>query len=410
MHVCLLSMEWPPHGGGIGSYMFNLARGLVSAGHRVTVITHDRNPVVCPGVGLIPIPLPDERRTLVGRLRRGTRRVLWGVRHPWSWEAYRAFGRMRETEPVDIVETADFGAWGWHFLRDGRVPLVVRCHAPAHIAWSANQATSESWRLPSFLRKQDRLERDQTYRAAAIASPSQALAYHLSLSWVIPLSRFTVIPNPIDADLFCPSDRQAEGREILYVGRLEYNKGVYDLAEAVVPLLAQHPDICVHFVGMDRPAPQPSSDGQTARAVIRRMVPERFHDRLRFTSHVPVTEIVALQRKAACAVVPTRGFDNFPYTVLESMACGTPVIVTRCGGAGEIITHNVDGLLVPPGNPHALTEAMRDLLSDPLLRRRLGACGRRTVETRYSTSAVLPKIVDWYLQAIRRFKGKACPT
>jgi glycosyltransferase involved in cell wall biosynthesis len=269
-----------------------------------------------------------------------------------------------------------------------------------------SQVTPESWRLPPSLRKQDRLERDQTHWASGIASPSYALAYHLSLSWVIPLSRFTVIPNPIDAALFCPSDGDADRREILYVGRLEYGKGVYDLAEAVVPILARHHDVCVHFVGMDRPAPHPSPDGETARDVIRHIVPERFHDRLSFTSHVPVTEIVGLQRKAVLAVVPTRGFESFSYTVLESMACGTPVIGTRCGGPGEIVTHNVDGLLVPPGTPPALTKAMEDLLSDPPLRRRLGTCGRRTVETRFSTSVVLPKIVDWYSQAIRQFKEK----
>ncbi|HSW02335.1 MAG TPA: glycosyltransferase family 4 protein [Sedimentisphaerales bacterium] len=405
MHVCLLSLEWPPYGCGIGSYMFNLARGLVSAGHRVTVITHDRNPVACSGASIVSVALPDCRRTLLCRVKRGLRRVLAGVRHPWSWEAWKTFQQVRQAEPVDVVETAEFGAWGWHFMKDAHVPVVVRCHTAAHILWSASQSLSHSGAMPASLRKQDRLEREQTQSAEGIASPSQALACHLSLAWVIPLNRFVVIPNPIDAELFRPGDGSAARTEILYVGRLEYNKGVFDLAESLVPVLEEHPGVSVRFVGMNLAAPPGlSCKGKTACDVIRSVVPGRFGDRLLFTSHVPVTEIIRLQQKALLAVVPTRGFESFSYTVLEAMACGTPVIATRCGGPGEIITDEVDGLLVPPGRPAALTEAMRRLLADPLLRRRLGTCGRQTVEARFSMPAVLPKIVDWYSDVIRGFK------
>lgn len=386
--------------------MFNLARGLASQGHGVTLITHDQNPVACSGVRILSVPLPDSRRTIVPRLRRNIRRVFRGIRHPWSWDAHRVFQKAFETEPVDIVETAEFGAWGWHFLGDARAPIVVRCHNPAHVVWSVNQVPSRSWAMPAFLWKQDRLEREQTYSAHGIASPSYALANHLSLNWVIPLNRFTVIPNPIDAELFRPDGGDTEKREILYVGRFEHNKGVYDLAEAVVPVLAAHRDLCVRFVGMDRPAAaQLSCGGGTASDAICGIVPKQFHDRLLFTSPVPVTEIAGLQQNALLAVVPTRGFESFAYTVLESMACGTPVIATRCGGPSEIVTHGVDGWLVPPGRPAALTEAMQYLLSDSAIRRGLGARGRQTVERRFATSVVLPRITDWYSEVIRQFNG-----
>jgi glycosyltransferase involved in cell wall biosynthesis len=404
MHVCLLSMEWPPYGGGVGSYMFNLARGLVRLGHEVTVITHDREPVACSGVRIVSVGLPDSRRTVLCRAKRNLKRIVTGVLHPWSWQAYRLFRQMSETERIDIIETAEFGAWGWHFLRQTRVPMVVRCHCPAHVVWSINQI-SPSRTIPRFLRRHDWLEREQVQGAQGIASPSYALAYHLSLAWAIPLNRFVVIPNPIDAELFCPGAGDGGRNEILYVGRLEYNKGVYDLAEAIVPILQEHPEVSVRFVGMNLPAPSIlSSRGRNACDVIRSLVPRPLQDRLLFTSHVPVTEIVKLQQEALLAIVPTRGFENFPYTVLEAMACGTPVIATRCGGPGEIITHEVDGWLVPPGKPPALTEALQRLLADLPLRRRLGACGRRTVETRFSMPAVLPRIVDWYSDVIRQWR------
>ncbi len=406
MRVCLLSMEWPPYGGGIGSYMFNLARGLVSAGHQVTVITHDRNPVATSAVRMISIPLPVACKTVFGQAKKGVCRIIGGIRYPWQWEARIAFQRLLSAEPIDIVETAEFGAWGWHLLGDAHVPIAVRCHTPTHVVWSVSQVASGSGGMPGSLRKQDGLEREQVYRADGIASPSHALAYHLSLGWTIPLSRFVVIPNPIDAELFRPAERSREGREILYAGRLEYNKGVYDLAEAIPAVLETHRDVSVHFVGMDRPAPcHLLSRGKTAVDVIRSLVPEQFHDRLLFTPHVPVTEIVRLQQNATLSVMPTRGFESFSYTALEAMACGTPVIATQCGGPGEIITHEVDGLLVPPGRPTSLAEAMLRLLADTSLRQHLGMGGRQTVETRFSMPVVLPRILEWYKDVIREFKA-----
>jgi len=398
-------MEWPPYGCGIGSYMFNLARGLVRIGHEVTVITHDQTPVACPAVRVLSVPLPDSRHTMVNRVKRNCRRVFAGIQSLWSWEAFRLFEQVLNDRPIDILETTEYGAWGWHFLKNARVPVAVRCHNPARCVWSANQFMPKSWELPPSLIKQDRFEREQAHAADGLASPSLALAYHLSLCWVIPLHRFAVIPNPIDADLFCPGEADAERTEILYVGRLEYNKGVYDLAEAVVPVLDEYPNVCVRFVGMDRPAPPHLVHaGQTASDVIRSIVPPRFHDRLLFISHVPLTEVIRLQQRALLAVMPTRGFESFSYTVVESMACGIPVIATRCGGPGEIITHDVDGLLVVPGRASSLTDAMRALLSDPQRRSRLGACARQTVENRFSTKVVVPRIVDWYRETIQGFQ------
>lgn len=399
-------MEWPPYGCGIGSYMYNLARGLVELGHKVTVITHDQSPAPVAGVAVFSVPIPTGPLGFVEKIERKMKKALRGIVSPWSWHAYKIFQTINKVEAFDIIETAEFGAWGYHFLKNGQVPVVVRCHNPGHVVWSINQTgKQEGWDFPHHVRKQDLLERRQAAWADGIVSPSEALAYHLSLAWVIPLSRFRVIPNPIDADLFHPASNPSGSKEILYVGRFEYNKGVYDLAEALPQIFARYPDVIARFVGMDRPVAEPYRHyGATASLAILGMLPPGYRHRVAFTAPVPVSEIVRFQQNALCAVMPTRGFENFPYTVLEPMACGTPVVATRCGGPSEIITHGVDGLLVPPGDVRALVKSIQTLLSDHELRANLSLVARKTVETSYALPVVIPTIIKWYSQVGSKFK------
>jgi glycosyltransferase involved in cell wall biosynthesis len=389
--------------------MYNLARGLVSFGHQVTVITHDQNPSQLQGVNIDSVPIAKSPLPFIAKIKRRGNRLLRGIVHPWSWQALEKFRDLNFKQQFNIIETAEFGAWGYHFAQNKKVPFVVRCHNPTHGVWAINQPNwVHAWPFPASLQKQDVLERKQTALADGIAAPSEALAYHLSLNWVIPLNKFTVIPNLIDAELFCPNWENSVKNEVLYVGRLELNKGVYDLAQALPAILEEYPSITVRFVGMDRPVVETYSTlGSTASQAILGIIPHKYHARIFFTAPVPVSEIVKFQQQSLCAVMPTRGFESFSYTVLEPMACGTPVIATRCGGPTEIITHGVDGLLIPPGSPESLQDALRLLIGNSEIRASLSHSARKTVEDRFSSPVVIPQITNWYEDVVNKFKNTA---
>jgi glycosyltransferase involved in cell wall biosynthesis len=70
--------------------------------------------------------------------------------------------------------------------------------------------------------------------------------------------------------------------------------------------------------------------------------------------------------------------------VLEAMACGTPVVATRCGGPDGVIADGLDGFLVDRGDARAMADRIVRLVSDPGLRDAMGACARATIEERYS--------------------------
>lgn len=395
MRVCLLTLEWPPYGCGIGTYMYNLARGLVAGGHEVTVITHDRNPLHVDGVQFLKVPVLDFKPSIWLRFQK------WRMEpfHSWSKLAFKAFrSSISEGKNYDVVETAEYGAWGRYFI-GGTTPLVVRCHSPTRLLMESSVRGEGGF----WLKVQDHREKMLALGANGLVSPSNVLADWLGNVWGIPLERFHVIPNPIDAGLFrSDTDAKTSTRnEILFVGRLEENKGVYDFADAVAPLLAKYPQLRIRYVGLDMPAPNElTSLGMTAAQVIRSGLPVEFHKRIEFTGHIPVAEIIHYWQGALCAVAPSRLLESFSYTVLEAMACGCPVIASRKGGPLEIITHEVNGLLIEPEDVLGIRAAIARLVNDPLLRENLSRNARHTVETRYSIEVVTKSIIQHYQESI----------
>jgi glycosyltransferase involved in cell wall biosynthesis len=86
-------------------------------------------------------------------------------------------------------------------------------------------------------------------------------------------------------------------------------------------------------------------------------------------------------------VLPSH-FEGFPLSAVEAMLAGRPVVATDVGGVAELVVHGATGLLVPRGDPEALSRSIRTLLDDPERRQRMGAEGRALARERYSPGAM----------------------
>lgn len=111
---------------------------------------------------------------------------------------------------------------------------------------------------------------------------------------------------------------------------------------------------------------------------------------------IPLTELIALMARASIVVLPLteREISTGQSVLLEAMAMGKPVVVTRVNGTVDYVEHMRTGLLVPPGDPAALRAAINQLAADPALRRRLGAAGRAEV--------LRTHLPDHYAQGVAR--------
>ena len=93
--------------------------------------------------------------------------------------------------------------------------------------------------------------------------------------------------------------------------------------------------------------------------------------------------------------------EGFSNAILEGMAAGLPMVVTRVGGNPEAVVHGVTGLVVPPRDPSAMAAAVLDLVRDPARRQRMGEAGRHRVEEAFSLDAC----VDRYARLYRMLSG-----
>jgi glycosyltransferase involved in cell wall biosynthesis len=194
------------------------------------------------------------------------------------------------------------------------------------------------------------------------------------------------MPNPVPESSV---QRQADGQNmVLFLGRLEAGKGIYDLLEAIAALradsAAQLSDIRLVCAG----------EGDRA-GVARYAQQLGIADAVKFTGWVGPSGKRALLEHAAVFALPSYD-EALPMTVLEAMSAGVPVVVPPVGGLPEVVADGVSGYLVAPGDTAGLKRVLGKLLLDRQLGARIGAAGRETVRLRYAPERVLPELESLY--------------
>lgn len=398
MKVCLVTLEWPPYSGGIATYMYAIATALRDAGNKVTVITSNEKAVEVEGVDIHIVPL-IEAGIIFPKLQK------WRMEpfDTWSKLSFNYFKNTFSDNDFDIIESAEYGAWARKFTNE-TIPLVTRIHNSTKIVWSINCQNRKPYFPPSWVIFQDKKERTQTYQSEGITAPSYSIANHMSLEWNIERSSIKVIPNPIDTKLFSPinSVDVSNQKEILFIGRFQYGKGIYDFFDAVLPMLKKHDDVIVRLVGFDMPAPEKYKKyGDTASSVLKSLTPDEFKTRIIIEPPVTQNKTIDFYRQSYCVVIPTRGYESFSYTCLEAMSCGCTIVATKCGGPTELLNHGVSGHLVEPGNVSEITQAIEKILSDTQYHNELGIAARASAVKTYDINVVAEKTINYYQKVIK---------
>lgn len=200
-----------------------------------------------------------------------------------------------------------------------------------------------------------------------------------------PRAAVHVVPNSVKLPELAPAALQEPAR-ILFLGRAEKRKGIFELLPAVAALAADFPAIRLVVGG----------DGDL-QAVRERAAELGIAGRLEVLGWIGAEQKAGELARAAIFTLPSHD-EGLPMAMLEAMAAGKAIVVTPVGGIPEAVQDGVNGLLVAPGDPLALAAALRALMADPALGERLAGQARATIARRFSTDVVLGTLSAIYQQ------------
>jgi glycosyltransferase involved in cell wall biosynthesis len=146
-----------------------------------------------------------------------------------------------------------------------------------------------------------------------------------------------------------------------------------------------------------------AGEGDQQAALVREAESLGVADRVRFLGALPRTRVVELFA-AADATILSSSWENFPHTVVEALAVGTPVIATAAGGIGEVVRSGTNGLLVASGDEAALAGAIAEFFGNDELRSRLRAAAQPSI-AEYAPERVFTRLEQTLLEAARTLRG-----
>ena len=293
-----------------------------------------------------------------------------------SARARRALRDELGRSPADVVHlyTPAVALTMGDVMRD--TPVVLSTGATVH-DWWAMPAWARTTPLAELTIAPSRALERRALRRAALVLARTGWARRRT-EQEAPGVRVVEHHPGIDLDRYRPAERRPRERpRVLFVGSRFAEKGGEDLLAALDGLLGVEVDLDV-----------------VTPADVRERPGVRIH---RLTREDP--RLLDLQQQADVACLPTYG-DTNPWTITESLACGTPVVATRIGGIPDMLGGDEVGVLVDHGDRPALRAALLALVRDPDRRRRLGAAARERAERRYDARAQFAALAGHLREAV----------
>lgn len=376
----MVSWEYPPVViGGLGRHVHHLATALAADGHQVVVLcrrpagtdpaSHPTADEVSEGVRVIAAAQdphefefgPDMMAWTLAMGHAMIRAGL-GLLGDWVPDVVHAHDWLVAHPAITLAEFFD-------------VPMVSTIHATEagrHSGWVSGPINRQVHALESWLARE----------SDALIACSHSMAAEIATLFGPGLAEIVVIPSGIDCSRwpFALRLHRPGPAELLFFGRLEYEKGVHDAIAALPRIRRAHPGTTLTVAG----------DGTQQDWLLDVARKHKVLKSVRFTGRADHDQLLALLHRADIAVLPSR-YEPFGIVALEAIAAGAPLVVTDTGGLGEAVIDGETGLCCPPGSVPALAAAVIAALDDP------AAAQARAVAAR----ARLTADFDWQTVAAR---------
>jgi glycosyltransferase involved in cell wall biosynthesis len=281
-------------------------------------------------------------------------------------------------------------------------------HGSTTVAWLAARITGLSFSFTAHAKdvyseslNPAGLLRRKLLQARFAVTCTGAGADHLRR--IAPTAHVHLVYHGLADDLQRACEREPErtprngALRLLGVGRLVEKKGFDTLVDACAELRRDGIPFVATIAG---------PDGPHGPRVRERIAAHGLGDQIHLAGPMSQLELLDEYTRADVLCLPCRivgaDRDGIPNVLVEAMASGTPVLSTAISGIPELVTEEVDGLLVAPGDPGAIAAALRRLYEDPALGARLGGAARDTVRERFDGDRLAARLRDLFVAELDR--------
>lgn len=355
MHILRVAQDiFPETVGGAPYHIHALSRDQAAMGHEVTVLTVSEDVEereVTNQEGYTLIKQPPKLELLGNQIFANTVRDLRGM------------------EDYDVVHTHSHLFFSSNvaalYCRMANIPIAITCHG-------LNSQRGPFWFSRAHLRTLGKWTYDSADVTLCYTDVEQSKLRNLGVD-----ADIAVVNNGIDTNRFSPAGQahpdiaHQSGQAIVFVGRLVDGKRPQDVLAAFDRIQERCPDASLFFCG----------DGPLRDSLESTVADKGLTDAVTFLGRVPYQAMPSVFRAADLFVLPSRT-EGFPRTVIEALACETPVVASDLEQTSKIV--NQTGKTVQVGNVEGFATAISDLLSDQGRLSELGKHGREIVTTRYN--------------------------
>ncbi len=389
MRILMLSWEFPPQVvGGLARHVHGLSLALAKAGEDVSVIT------LAPEDGL-----PSSRDNLDGtEVYRVKPYPLASVSFP-MWVLHMNIAMLEKAvalanqNPFDLIHAHDWlAAYAGRALKHiYRIPLIATIHATEY-GRNGGLHTDEQRYISD-------VEWWLAFESWRVICCSSYMRKELQRLFQVPGDKLKVIYNGVFPELLQAGEGEepvsipaSKERIIFYIGRLVPEKGVQFLLQAAPRILDACPDARFVIAG----------DGPYRGELEELAGRMGIKDKVYFPGFITDKERNRMYRQAAVSVFPSL-YEPFGIVALEAMAAGAPLVVADCGGLGEIVTHNVNGLKCYPGHAASLADQVIRLLTEANLAASLREAGKKLVMEKYTWPRIAAETAAVYREVLKEY-------
>lgn len=393
MNICFLCKTFQTLRGGIESYTYHMAKALSGHGHTVYIITKDSkgnynkeslgSSIFVHRISINEEPLPGFWRI---------DRIFPIMNLRYSIAIAKKVREISKTNKIDVIETPDWLTEGFWLSVIKKYPIVLRLHGYSGLFLRYSRKTLRNKLYKNLVWH---MERYLIHHVDGISAVSKNFVTFAEQIWEFKNKDICVIPNSVDTQLFKPSPTISREKAVLFVGRLEENKGIGVLENAIPEVLQSFPDVRFYFAGFD--TKRSDNQGTWKEHILK----QKISRNLVFLGQLETSDLVRYYQKCLICVFPSL-FEAGGIVNLEAMASGCAVIASGVGGYAEAIINEEDGILIKPGDSSALSQAIVLLLRNEKLTNKLSLNASKKISAMYEINKNTQDTLKFYEQVIKQ--------